>query len=59
MGAGLTANGGCPGAFYYGYICTNLLGGVLCRHCGAKTVLRWSMAGWSLSTIMLPWAADR
>ena len=45
-------------AFYYGYICTNLLGGLLCRRFGSKVVLGLAVLGWSCMTMLLPAAAQ-
>ena len=51
------AEGTILSAFFYGYICTNLLGGVLCRKVGAKPVLAGSVLGFSVLTLLLPAAA--
>ena len=51
------AEGAILSAFFYGYICTNLLGGVLCRKVGAKPVLAGSVLGFSVLTLLLPTAA--
>ena len=45
-------------AFFYGYGCTNLLGGLLCRRLGGHPVLAAAVAGWSVATFFLPMAAS-
>ena len=44
-------------AFFYGYICTNLFGAMLCRRFGAKPVLTVAVAGFAAMTFVLPAAA--
>lgn len=44
-------------AFFYGYICTNLTGGLVCRRFGAKPVIALSVAVFSTVTFLLPAAA--
>ena len=45
------------GAFFYGYGCTNVVGGLLCRRFGGQPVLAVAVTGWSLFTFLLPTAA--
>eukprot|EP01046_Picozoa_sp_COSAG06_P006714 COSAG06_NODE_319_length_17585_cov_7.462466_5_plen_344_part_00 len=44
-------------AFFYGYVCTNLSGGLVCRRFGAKPVVAVSVAVFSGLTFLLPAAA--
>jgi ACS family sodium-dependent inorganic phosphate cotransporter len=44
-------------AFYYGYVCTQILGGVLVKKFGGKIILYIGAMLWSVFTIITPYAA--
>ena len=46
------------GAFFMGYICTQVLGGWLALRYGPKLVLTFAVFFWSVSTLLTPWAAS-
>lgn len=44
-------------SFFWGYLLTQVLGGVLSDRAGGKAVLGFGVAWWSLFTAITPWAA--
>ena len=46
------------GAFFMGYICTQVTGGWLALRYGPKLVLTFAVFFWSVSTLLTPWAAS-
>lgn len=49
-----TTQGYMLSAFFYGYICTLVLGGVISDKCGGKSSLLYGMLMFSLTTLMIP-----
>ncbi|KAK9290373.1 hypothetical protein L1049_008542 [Liquidambar formosana] len=45
-------------SFLWGYIFSSVIGGALIDRYGAKKVLAWGVALWSLATMLTPWAAS-
>ena len=45
-------------SFFYGYVCTQVMGGYLSTRFGGKRVLAWSLGLWSLFTFLTPIAVD-
>lgn len=46
------------GSFFYGYICTQILGGWLATRFGGKHVYGVGVLVTSVLTLLTPWAAD-
>lgn len=46
------------GAFFYGYILTQILGGYLASRCGPKWLLGFGVLGTVVFTLLTPVAAD-
>mmetsp|Transcript_62416 Transcript_62416/g.197777 ORF Transcript_62416/g.197777 Transcript_62416/m.197777 type:complete len:405 (+) Transcript_62416:414-1628(+) len=46
-------------SFFFGYIMTQVLGGMLARKLGGKVVLNFAVLWWSFFTFITPWSADR
>ena len=57
LGWNKEAEGSVLSAFFYGYLCTNLTGGLVCRRFGAKPVVAVSVAAFCTLTFLLPAAA--
>ena len=51
--------GGLLSSVFFGYLWTQIPGGVLATHYGAKRVLLVGVCGWSLLTILTPLCASR
>ena len=51
------SEGNVLGAFFYGYTCTQILGGLAARRYGGRNVLLVGVALWSLFTVLTPFAA--
>ena len=45
-------------AFFYGYVCSQLVGAHMCTTHGAVFVLQWAMLVWSLATLATPYATS-
>jgi ACS family sodium-dependent inorganic phosphate cotransporter len=52
-----SAQGSVLSAFFFGYIVTQVLGGVLSQRYGPKRVVVCAVFLWSTSTIIMPWCA--
>ena len=44
--------------FFYGYVCSQLLGSLLSARLGGRRVLFWATVVWSLATLLTPEAAQ-
>ena len=53
----LRVQGNVLGAFFYGYVLSQLLGAHLARKFGGKSVLNMAVVGWSLLTVATPFVA--
>ena len=45
-------------SFFWGYLMTQVLGGILADRYGAKKVLNFGVAWWSVATALTPFAAQ-